>query len=448
VPRHQNEISLVDQGVRRIFGLAVYAVIGSLFCASVALAGDTGGQDGGGGKGIICTEPGGAKPGSTTVYLADTFDFVRDGGLKDIRVGDPSQMVAAVAEIIEKLHPEKIYQHPLRPSQKVSLAWLFTYTGKSLTTAYEQTLRDYPDDHIDPRTLPWNCKKVQIAYQDIQNKVVHYDMNLRDQLSWVEHGLLEVHEIFVALRHQPGKDTTPIRAQVDRIAKILDNPKFELSDLMLKAIAPHRRKNKTEVEWANEFYESNDCYNKYDLISKMYEKPADPADHALCRKAAGLRNIHSWMKWPKLVEFPKQLICKTTYKSDMGLRYKDPKMFVLTRTRGSGSPDAGTWHDEKTIYAMSNADRSGAYSRVVRIDARDQQYDETKAFGSVHVEMEFDTPALTILRLDDYNLRTQTFSGSMQFGGEWLGNQAFKKSTTYGVQCDGGPVKFEEGKAQ
>ncbi len=418
----------------------IFSLIATLLISANAFA--TGTEGGGGGKGIICPK----GDGTNGVYLADTFDFVRNGGLKDIRLGDPSQMVAAIAEIIEKSHPQKLYDHPLKAGQKISLAWLFEFTGKSLHWQFQDRLKDFPDDNIDPRSLPAGCRKVQLAVQDIKNGIVNYDMGTVDKLGWVDRGLLEVHEIFVALRNQPGKDTTPIRAHVERVAKVLNNPKFELSDLILKAIAPHRRTNKTEVEWANEYYESQNCYDKYEILSKRYEKPADEKEAALCQKAARLRNIHRWMKWPKLVEFPKRLVCKTTYKSDSRLGHSDPKKFWLTRTRGSGAPDQGTWHDEKNVYAITTQDRTGAYSSNVKIDARDQQEDETKAFGSTNIEMEFASSVFSVLRIDNYNARTQTFSGSIQFGGKWLGAQNFTRGTSYGIQCDGGSVKFESEK--
>ena len=66
-----------------------------------------GGNAGGGGKGIVCRDENFVEK----LYLADTMDYVKAGGLKQFaRTTEDESVLKAIAELIEKESPQKIYR--------------------------------------------------------------------------------------------------------------------------------------------------------------------------------------------------------------------------------------------------------------------------------------------------------------------------------------------------
>jgi hypothetical protein len=187
-----------------------------------------GGADPSGGVGFVCQEAG----DKTKIYLADTYSLAKTGVFDILKPTSPSEFIASIVAMLNGVYPEKVYQHPTLPDQKVSIGWLITYTYGQLKfkLADSQNLPQLEDDHIDPASVPRNCEKIQLAVQDVPSKVVRVSPRVSD-LNWGERGLLEFHETLISLRNQPGADTTEIRHAVDKIAVLMRDKKYFVNTL-------------------------------------------------------------------------------------------------------------------------------------------------------------------------------------------------------------------------
>jgi hypothetical protein len=232
-----------------ICGITIVATLAGYY----AHAGIHGSEGVGGGVGIICDENGVEK-----VYLADTFDLVRNGSLKGIESVDNESLFRAALDVLDERSPEKIYTNPFQPGQKVNLAWMVEHTRANLQFKYVDSIPSLSDDNIDQRSLPANCRKEQIAVQDVGRGVVREKFKVSGRMSSTERGLFEVHETLVALRNAPGADTTPIR---QKIAEILGDPQHSFQNMLKNLVFQKtiRDAQTPDENWASRFRSSKYC---------------------------------------------------------------------------------------------------------------------------------------------------------------------------------------------
>lgn len=211
--------------------LALWLVLGLLFLVGSPTF--AGGSSDGGGKGIECLEN-----GKSIVYLADTFPLRHTDLYQNLKLDDTAGVINAMSEVVEKIYPEKKYSHPFLADQKVSLAWLLVYEHSFLKFEYAGNLPDVPDDHIDIADLPKNCRKVQVAVQNIATGVVRKDISLIFKMNFLDRGLLELHETLLRIRKQPGMDTTPIRREVESVMAAIADPRHSVEELIRHLLGP------------------------------------------------------------------------------------------------------------------------------------------------------------------------------------------------------------------
>jgi hypothetical protein len=326
-------------------------VLSLLLLTPLAVQARVGGSSDGGGKGIECTEK-----GEKHVYLADTFPL-RDSPLyRNLRVDDPSAVVNAMAEVMDRLKPEKVYPNPDGPRSTVALAWLLVHQRNSLIFELaEGKLPDLPDDNIDPASLPTNCHKVQVAIQDLDSGVVRQDLDLLREMSWLDQGLLELHETLLSLRHQPGADTTPIRRDVEKLFAAISDPRLSVEALIRQML--------------------------------------DPDGGSTVRPAL-----------PVLQRWPRALNCVTTWGK------AEPARLTLLLSGGSGLPDASN-----RLELGFDSGRTLHSSELFFDTDSDFRGSEYGGRGGFRLQAVFPTGEglSTVLFLDDYHPRTNEFTGSL-----------------------------------
>ena len=201
-----------------------------------------GGNAGGGGKGIVCRDENFVEK----IYLADTMDYVKAGGLKQFaRTTDDESVLKAIAELVEKTNPQKIYPHPLNPAQKVSLAYLLEYNQQKLSWGINFELSNVDDDHIDPASLPAGCKKVQLAFTNLMTGEMSLNPNFEHKMTWIQRGFLKLHEVLIAVRGTPGADDLNDNAVTPRVSFAVSSvarfhPPSTVNVSEFKALAPRR----------------------------------------------------------------------------------------------------------------------------------------------------------------------------------------------------------------
>lgn len=187
-----------------------------------------GGNGSGGGKGFICPDNGTFKE---KIYLADTYSLRKSGELDRV----PRVSFSLATQLIDKMFPQKLYPHPHDKSKKISLGTKLAFVRNTLYFQEHSFANppDYADDNIDESQVPVGCRKVQVALQDISNGYVR----LREDAYKLANGdwlYLELHETLIALRNRPGADTTEIRAQVAKLAKVLSSPEVFSKEILSK----------------------------------------------------------------------------------------------------------------------------------------------------------------------------------------------------------------------
>jgi hypothetical protein len=373
-----------------------------------------GGNAGGGGKGIVCRDENFVEK----IYLADTMDYVKAGGLKQFALAtDDESVLKAIAELVEKSNPQKIYPHPLYPAQKVSLAYLMEYTQQRLRLASNFELSNVDDDNIDPASLPPGCQKVQLAFTNVVKGEMSLNPNFEMKLSWVQRGFLKLHEVLIAIRAQPGADTTPIRKEVERYAKMLDQNIDQVSPMMRSMLLKGRKAGRNaEEEKALEFYDVNNCYK----VANDFLRPEDELKKN-CYAASVVQGQFQERPYSKLLRMPKEMLCRTTAvtTSDAGLSTRSPFMIKLIESSaGQYRIEMGSQVRNSTRVNFSSEARDG--------------YQLTNSFGRFDFRASFEGDVNVFA--DHYNERTGFFSGSLQFGD-------MKRWVSYKMVCDGGPVQ-------
>ncbi len=173
-------------------------------------------KEGGGGVGFLCHEPGGDR-----VYLADTYDLVKGGALKNNEFLDTGIIFLAAGQRFAEAHiPDLNFKDFL------SGGWALIFRSSFLHWQKERHLPLLGDDHIPQDKVPHNCEKVQLAIQDLNARTVHWDDSYVSKMTRAETGFFILHETLIALRNDPGADTTPIRAEVSSVLEPREFSKF------------------------------------------------------------------------------------------------------------------------------------------------------------------------------------------------------------------------------
>ena len=371
-----------------------------------------GGSSDGGAKGIACEMDGQEK-----VFLADTFALKENKVFKNLKIHEPTALVQMVAEFIDRKHPEKIFSHPLFPKQNVSAAWIFVHTFAQLSVEYGKDLPDLPDDHIDPTNLPKNCRKVQIAVQNLTSGIIQEDLGLVGKMGLLDRNFLQIHETFMSLRNRPGIDSTPIRKEVEALAKTMIDPELSTKGIILKIIGSDSPSvNDPQWSW-KDMPLIKHCMMK--LFSDMARR-ADVFDNDLERDTC-LNFLHELDKngkpasaptTPTISNFPARLNCKVSH---LGENFSGPefsKSFSLIRTFGSGNPG------EKDIYQLQSMGEPSIQSwdsseQNFIIKMKDSMINAAIPFV-FSVEFQMPKSRHTLLFIDQYFSYTDEFVGSVQ----------------------------------
>ena len=395
--------------------------IGALVLALAANAGAFG-KEGGGGKGFVCRN----ADLSETVYLADTYDLARSGALDSLAPQEADSTVAAVAEIIEKTDPRRVFEHPLRPNHKVSLAWMLEFKYAALKWNVATFVPPLDDDHI--ANVPRGCVKVQLAAQNVATGMIDENFVLTQEMKWIERGFLGVHETLVSLRGEPGADTSPIRQSVAAYAAALESAIVSLPQVLKEYVGQISKPPTTPTEAAQRFYRLNNCF---DAIRRMNAPQSGSEAKFLsdCRKAERVVDRIRNTKIPSLRRAPEFFNCMTTY-SPSGER--TARRFQLRRISGGGLPtwipsaDPAEIARRHSTYQIRWTDAGPSQSDQFELRAENlPAFQWIRPFGKFIISIRFPQGSL---RLDDFNPRTRLFKGA-------LGST--------GVICDGGEPDFE-----
>lgn len=173
-----------------------------------------GGDNSGGGDVLICRY--GLFGGRKVVYLADTFDVRRH--LNFSSIGN--------VEYYLRISLDLIFRENAEMARKLKDAL------DKLSFIPEDDVTELDDDFIEVNQS--NCRKKQLAQQDISTAVVKYNRHLYMQLSDLEKALFRIHEAYIFVRNQPMKDTTEIRRAVEQVLHKYTSKKQEfLHDICL-----------------------------------------------------------------------------------------------------------------------------------------------------------------------------------------------------------------------
>lgn len=396
-----------------------------------------GGVATGGGVGFLCQENGKSK-----TYLADTYALVHSEVLKDLSPSDPAAIIAATSTLLDSLHPEKIYQHPFLRDEKVTFGWMVSFKYSQLHIAYvDQDLPPLNDDNIDGSITPEVCQKIQLAIQDIPKMTVYTKPYL--EMSFVERGFLSLHETLIALRAMPGADTTPIRRDVEEVARSMHDPKFlERIISILKKDRIPENKNTSGLD-----YLFKHCGSR---MLDPEPQPRDTEEVAACRKASALamaqeesHNIQTAL--PTIRQIPSEFItCQASFSGYYGenpLGSERPE-FLLQLIKGSGKESI----DSGNVFRIQV--KTKEYARVLTsykshfTQSHKERADGFRDFGHLNFSAQFKGENLTegVLFLDNYDPLTGVLSGG--FGYTDPTNQK-TPDWYFGVSCYVGQLEFE-----
>jgi hypothetical protein len=189
---------------------ALVLVLLSLIWGQMSFAGI---KEGGGGVGFLCHEN-----GKDRVYLADTYELVKDGKLKGKESLDMGIIFLAAGQRFSEANVQDLHFKDF-----LSGGWALIFRSSHLGWQVDHNLPLLGDDHISFGEIPANCEKVQLAIQDLRTGIVSWNNDLVSKMTPAETGFFVLHETLIALRNDPGADTSPIRAAV---SSVLDSQKF------------------------------------------------------------------------------------------------------------------------------------------------------------------------------------------------------------------------------
>jgi hypothetical protein len=192
---------------------AIFLVLLQFVLAQACFAGI---KEGGGGVGFLSHEPSGDR-----VYLADTYDLVKNGALNNNESLNAGIIFLAAGQQFTKAHIPGVNFKDF-----LSAGWALMSRASFMHWQKEGHLPLLGDDHIPPSSVPANCEKVQIAIQDLKTATVHLDESYVAKMTKAETGFFMLHETLIALRNDPGADTTPIRDEVSSVLAPQEFTKF------------------------------------------------------------------------------------------------------------------------------------------------------------------------------------------------------------------------------
>jgi hypothetical protein len=376
-----------------ICGITIVATL----AGSYAHAGIRGSEGVGGGVGIICDENGVEK-----VYLADTFDLVRNGSLRGIESVDNESLFRAALAVLDERSPEKIYTNPFQPEQKVNLAWMVEHTRANLQFKYVESIPNLSDDNIDQRSLPSNCRKEQIAVQEVGRGIVREKFKMSSRMSSTERGLFEVHETLVALRNAPGADTTPIR---QKIAEILGDPQHSFQNMLKNLVF---QKNIRDAQTPPENWASRLRSSKYCKFPNYLTTISDLFWLATCNTAEDF--LPPARPNPPVRQLPRSLQCQIMTELNNDLGWHPPTHFRIHEYALSFDGPTGT------AYPKSSKIFSSGYPFPSKDGKQVFPISDSMKWGDI-----------TIF-LHKYVERTGEFIGGLQ-------NGDISKYTYFGISC-------------
>lgn len=186
-----------------------------LFLSFSVLASESGGTRGGGDV-SVCKEK-----GERRVYLADTFELIRGGSLIPDETISKEVYAEALLRTIFEVHPE--LKVKLREIESKMVTMTSFPNGGLLAHMFPKLLgghlKEVDNDHL---IVEGECKKGQLAHQNIRKARVTLDHGRWKALSRMEQGIFSVHEVFINLRNAT-RDTTAVR---NEIKEYVLNPRF------------------------------------------------------------------------------------------------------------------------------------------------------------------------------------------------------------------------------
>ena len=177
------------------------------------------GHDTGGGDAIICTERKAGKDFKQP-YFADTFALRNSAAATFLNQMSAESGQKFLIALLEELKPEKTYPHPHLKGEKVSHAWMVNYLMRSAMYRWhiedaDEAVFELEDDNIILEQYPENCReKKQLAIQNIDQRIIRYNHRTLYKMKSFDRLAFRYHEALIALRDQPGADTTPLRESV------------------------------------------------------------------------------------------------------------------------------------------------------------------------------------------------------------------------------------------
>jgi hypothetical protein len=177
------------------------------------------------------------------VYLADSFELLQAGALHHLNGLQQSEVIEAAAQAINETMPAEFFVSESGGQPIVSIGYLILarYSGMTFNLQYlPSPLAPTNDDNIT--VLPSNCQKVQIAVQRHADNSVDLDRALFEAMSPIEQHLLVLHELLLAVRNQPGADTTLVRDNVSLIAQQLASSNSALSVKLVQKLQTKARR--------------------------------------------------------------------------------------------------------------------------------------------------------------------------------------------------------------
>jgi hypothetical protein len=409
--------------------------VAALFTASRSYAERDGGNSGGGGVGFLC----GDDIATQKVYLADTYRTLNPQNREQTYIQYPAAVIDAAVEAVERIKPEKVYRHPTLPNQNVSLGFLLGYKYYSLKFVEEITpIGSLSDDNIPTAQIPAGCRKVQLAIQDVPNGVVHLQGEHHRRLSEIEKGFLALHETLIAIRNQPGQDTTPIRVEVERIASALNDPRVSFASLVRNILNPGElptswRPRTSELDrFVDERCLGYGHPNGY--LNEEHRQSCEQAWNQL-READRAQDQRNAVQ--TLLEFPRTLMCKVTYRNKTRPSYDSIK---LEMPQGDARPhNLLSRSNLITISFIRNGQtiQTHTSTQTTFSTYRHRRAEGFRSFGDLGLHAPFISSPERSLRLyiGSYNPRTQQLVGGVFF-------RRNRNESDVGISCDVQNLRF------
>lgn len=403
--------------------------IGVLFCGLAHARGSVGH---GGGKVFVCLEDGQEK-----VYLADTYQLMKSGKLAGLGQAWPDSVVESVAYLLDKTQPEKSIKHPFLPTQKVSLGWMIAHTHANLNYVYVDSLPELDDDNIPADQVPGNCKKTQLAIQDLDKGRVRVVFPLLNKMSMLERGFFELHETAIAMRNAPGADTTPVRKDIADTAGLMTDSSFSAHTMILKILAGPKFVHPTpDPSWASE-YVAKHCQRK--SLFEIYNGNFGPGEAfaALFCSTAESKVSEDWRRkdretsLPTLLRPPAVLNCRIMSEARNDHHWA-PTEFQVRRTAGRGYRNEA--NNAYTIQFVNGAPiPAGSGDLITHRHKRQRGIDE---IGDMKWVISW-SPLHTLF-LYKYLQRTGEFIGTVQSSN----GSNHSPYSSYGISCHSDKVEF------